>query len=371
MNFVKENILFKRNSNIVALKYTIVTFTVFSVGFLLLKFPAYTFSGVKEGLNISVQLLIPSLFPFLVFSCFVVNTQICTYLLKPFKKLAKIFFSLPEQVLTVLILSVVGGYPIGPEMIKGLYEKGDISQLQGKRMLLFCVNPSPAFVISTVGYAYLKSETIGAVVFLSVILASVFVGLLQRFLNSDEYSLSCTIKNQNHSTDFSHILIDSVRNAVGSMVMICAWVILFSGFIKIIDATVYSSAVKVFLYAACEVTAGCRALSGKVSTPAIAGILAFGGFCTHLQIMPCINKLKLKYKYFFTSRILTSALSTVLCKVLLDIVPESIQTVSIGNKPVNYSSGISFSIAVSVIIMSLLILIGDNYIFNIKNSDNN
>ena len=162
------------------------------------------------------------------------------------------------------------------------------------------------------------------------------------------------------------VLIKSVENSVESAIRICAWVLLFNCLLKVVDSTVIDSSVRLFIYGVCEVTAGCNLLSKSAPVPTIAGALAFGGICTHLQILPCIKKLNLKYKYFFTSRILISALSVIICKALISIFPESIQTVSIGNKPIYSSWGVSAGVTISIIILSLLILIGDNHIFKIR-----
>lgn len=356
----------KKNNKINIFRYILVAFATFSTGFILLKFPECTYEGVKEGLDISFNMLIPSLFPFLVFSAFVVNSEICTYLFRPLKKIIYNLFLLPEQAITVFALSVIGGYPIGPQMIKKLYEKGEISQLQGKKMLLFCMNPSPAFVISTVGYLFLESESTGIIIFLSIITSSTIIGILQRFIIADEYPYKFNNKNDNKYHSVSQVLIKSVENSVESAIRICAWVMLFNCLLKVVDSTVIDSSVRLFIYGVCEVTAGCNLLSKSAPVPTIAGALAFGGICTHLQILPCIKKLNLKYKYFFTSRILISALSVIICKALISIFPESIQTVSIGNKPIYSSWGVSAGVTISIIILSLLILIGDNHIFKIR-----
>ena len=224
------------------------------------------------------------------------------------------------------------------------------------------MNPSPAFTISTVGYAFLKSEVLGTVIFFSIVLASLIAGMVQKLIKSDNYDLLKSQPEKESNISISQLLTESVKSSIGSMLMICAWVILFSCIIKITDITVDNMNIKNFIFAISEVTTGCRALSQKISVPAVAGIISFGGLCTHLQVMPCILKLKLKYKYFLISRIIISSLSTVICQVLLNIIPEAVQTISIGDRPVYSDYSVSLGVTVSVIIMSLLLLIGDNHI---------
>ena len=352
----------------VIFRYCITVFVVFMVGFFLLCFPEKTTSGIKQGLEISAEVLIPTLFPFLVFSSLIVNSNLCMHLSSLFGRITKLLFGQSEHCFTVFIMSVIGGYPVGGSMVNSLYEKGDISRDEGQRMLLFCFNAAPSFVISTVGYGMLKSQKLGLIINISVILSSLIVGILTRFIKSDkqEYLKSSTGKNSNEN--FSQTLINSVSQSVNSMLMICTWVILFTCIINLSEIFTDSKIIRMLICSVCEVTTGCRNLCSDVPLPVIAGIISFGGLCTHLQVMSAIIKLKLRYLHFFTSRIIGAALSMVICQGIINIFPQAAQVVALGEKPIYTEYTTSFTITVALIVLCALMILGDNFTFIIENN---
>ena len=349
-------------------KYCVALFFVFTVGFFLLRFPEKTSDGIREGLEISAQVLIPTLFPFLVFSSLIVNSDLCTSLSSHFEKITKLLFSQSEQCFAVFLMSLVGGYPVGAGMIKSLYEKGEITRDEGQRMLLFCFNTAPAFAISTVGFGMLKSQRMGVVINISVILSALIIGILTRFIKTDEgYYKKQTEIFPKYS--FSQNLVNSVSQSINSIFMICAWVMLFTCIISLSDIVTDNETVKNFICSVCEVTSGCKFLYDKVPIPVLAGIISFGGLCTHLQIMSAIVVLKLKYVHFLVSRIIGAALSMVICQVIINVFPQSTQVISIGQKPVYTEHVTSFAITAALLALCGLILIGDNYTFKLKHNN--
>ena len=66
-------------------------------------------------------------------------------------------------------------------MISQLYENNSLSASQAKRMVWFCINSGPAFVVGAVGTTMLSSKKCGILLFASQTLAALIIGFFSRF----------------------------------------------------------------------------------------------------------------------------------------------------------------------------------------------
>ena len=73
--------------------------------------PQASASGVITGLRFCSEILVPSLFPFMVLSSLIVKTGISEKLGKVFSPAVKNIFHLPSCTAATIILSLIGGYP--------------------------------------------------------------------------------------------------------------------------------------------------------------------------------------------------------------------------------------------------------------------
>ena len=150
-------------------KYLIAAIALLSICLLIAE-PEISMKGVKRGLLICTLKIVPALFPFCVISAFLVNSDIIDVFAKVFSPFMKLFH-LPGVCAGAVLLSFTGGYPVGAITANSMYEKGEITRDEYKRMMLFCVNAGPAFVIGTVGNAIFKSVKAGVILFLSLTLS--------------------------------------------------------------------------------------------------------------------------------------------------------------------------------------------------------
>lgn len=157
-----------------------------SAAALIVAMPSVSAAGVKKGLLICASSAVPSLYPFCVLSAFFVRSGLCGYLGKFLEKPVRVLFALPGSAGAAACMSFVAGYPVGAGMTAALFSDGRISQSDAQRMTLFCVNAGPAFVIGGVGAGMLGSVRAGVVIFVSLTLAGLALGVLTRFIPHDE-----------------------------------------------------------------------------------------------------------------------------------------------------------------------------------------
>ncbi len=352
--------------NSVALKYILSVFVIFSAGFMLLRFPETAGQGISDGIDLCLGTLIPSLYPFMIISSLAINLDSFRFIENFLSKSTEYIFRLPGKTLCVIIMSMIGGFPLGGKMTKELYEKGRITPLQGKRLLLFCVNPGPAFTISSVGFYLLGSKKTGLIIYISLILSSLIICFLTRFISQDDEVEEILKRSEPSSPEFSSSLVSSVSSGSSAMLNVCCWVIAFSCLVRLTDILPLSSDMRMFVCSLLEVTNACSLAAGNLSIPAIAAIIGFGGICTHFQIMNAVKALKLKYKYFITGRIIHCGLSAVICDFFLKISPVSYDVFSLGTLPNERAGTVSVPISIGMLIMCALIMLGDSFRIQIK-----
>ena len=335
---------------------------------LLLYYPQAATIGVSKGIDICLESLIPSLFPFLFVSTVMMNYGIFDKFSAKVGKLSKLIFDLPGDALPIIIMSVIGGFPIGAVLIKEAFEQGKISAQEGKRMLLFCVNPGPAFTISFIGCSLIGNSKAGLTVYVSTVLSSLTIGIISRFF-SDEDDLRIFVSEKTVNSKAVDVLNNSISSCINNTLNICTWVIIFSCIGALIDVLPVTTLTSDFIKMISEVTNGAMVSVERFSLPVLCAVIGFSGFCIHFQIMPSLISLKLRYKYFLCSRIISSGLSCIICYILLQVFPEYIQTVSLGTKPEKIIFPASVPLCIFLMLLCSLFIIGDSYVV-IRNSKN-
>lgn len=340
--------------------YLSVTATVFVFAFMLLRFPDYAGQGVKKGIDLCVYTLIPSMYPFMFLSSFIVSSGLSQKSERLFSFFTEKVFKLPGVCGSAILLSMIGGLPVGGRMTGEMYDKGYITKEQGQRLLMFCINPGPAFVITSVGYYMLGSKNAGIILFVSLVLSSLTVGLLTRFaFPADEVFIKKSRKES--QSDFQSSVVSSVTESGRGMLTVCAWVILFSCIGELVDLFPLSDGMKIFVNSILEMTTGCERAASFQPMPIIAGIIGFSGICAHMQIMPSVMKVRLKLKYFILGRIINSALAIIYSMALFELFPITVETISMGSLPQRVNRGISLPVCVGVMLMCILLLLGENF----------
>lgn len=352
-NAIKKNSFF-------CLVYIPCTVFVVTTGLLLLCYPEAAVHGVKKGVTACLDILIPTLFPFLFLSQLAMELKIFNIKNKAVSRFTQKVFAFPGKALAIIALSLIGGFPLGAILTKTAYEKGEISISQGQRLLLFCVNPGPSFALSTIGYAMYGSKNIGLIVYFSSVISSLIIGVLSRFLSFDEYIVESN-GTQDKKISLPYAVNEAVNSSLKGIVNICVWVVVFSCIGELTKKFGFSENTLDFIYMITEVTNGVYRAASNYDLPIVCAVIGFAGFCLHIQVLPSLMRLKLKYRYFLVSRIVAASFNCIICYFLLDLFPQSVTTVLSEVK--NEAIDISASAPLCICLMLLCVLfIGGNSI---------
>lgn len=287
--------------------------------------PALMGKAVGRGLTICSSSVIPSLFPFMVVSGFLVDSGLCEVIGSKLAHLTGRIFGLPGRAAAVILMSLVGGYPVGAHMTAQLVGDGSVSATDGRRMLLFCVNAGPAFIIGTVGSLMLGSRTSGIILYASLAAASLLTGAVSGlFGGRREYPAETAPGVEKISSP----LISSVSGAAAAMINVCAWIILFSAVTGFCSALPAGKNMMLVINAVLEVTNGCSGAAGALPLPVIALILGWGGAAVHCQLLPYLERTGMKYGVFLLSRLFNGCLAAAITALLLRLFPVELAVIS-------------------------------------------
>ena len=214
-----------------------IMFSMFLI--FLIFFSESNVQAAKDGLVLFWQGIIPSLFPFFVASDLLCKTKLIPICKKIFGKFMKPIFKMPGDAIVAIIIGTLSGYPVGAKIVCNLYEKGSISTSQAEKLLAFCNNSGPLFIIGTVGIALFKNRNIGILLLITHFFASLSVGILFRFWNLKEENQS----NHGITTNSPDITLsnlgkeigDSIKTSIVSVLQVGGFIILFSVIISIIE----------------------------------------------------------------------------------------------------------------------------------------
>lgn len=317
--------------------------------------PAAMVTGVSDALTLCGTAVIPPLFPFIVLSDFMVRSGLSDVIGTALTPVSRFAFNLPGNAGCAVLMSAVGGYPVGARMIAQLIENGKITRRQGRRMLLFCVNAGPAFVIGTVGSVILSSRKAGILLYLSLLLSALFIGFFLRLFDGKSQTFE-----QEKAVFDPGVISQSVLQGTNSMLTLCGWILVFSSSMPFVSKLPLGESTIIWLNIITEVTNGCRTAAGVFPVSVLALVMGWSGLCIHCQLLPSIKITGLKIRYFFLSRIVHGALATALATVLFRFFPCEISVFSTNTVVSPTLFSVSVPATVAMLAMCAFVILDNN-----------
>ena len=296
----------------------IIIISLFILGELLIK-KRIVYASVIYALNIWVHNLIPILFPFFIISDILINYNITTYIPKIIKKICKRLFNISDNMLTILLLSMISGFPSNARNTRTLYDKGMINLEEANHILIFSHFANPVFILTTVGVFFLHSERVGIIILISHYLSNIILGVL--FREKNNYFVDCgnSIIMENN---FGNVFVGAIKKAIDTILLICGILVVFmllsEIILSIINVNIYNQMIIKGLF---EITIGVETLSrlniNVIYKAVIVSIfLSFGGISVHIQVLSQITETKIRYIYFFIGRMYQTIISVILTYII-------------------------------------------------------
>lgn len=282
--------------------------------------------GAAQGVQLCLRVLIPSLFPFMAVTQLMIQSGLCQRLGAKLQKPARLLFGLSGTLAPVLLLSLLGGYPVGAGGIAALYRKRTISAEEARHAALFMVCAGPGFVINFVGAVYKSRET-GLLFFAAqvcaVLLSGIIGGLFWRKTENNPVAEAKALP-----LPFSQALVEAVETAARGMFSVCAFVVLFSALTGILAQWVKSPAVLNSVYLLAEVCGAVTHGAKTLPPSAVAFAVGFGGLCVHCQLFAVLKDVGVRKGLFFVFRIMQGLLTALPVQAYMRLSPRTVAVFS-------------------------------------------
>lgn len=286
-------------------KRNVMILTGAVTGMLVLIFDSRTASeGVRQGIAICLQTLIPSLFPFFVLSCFV-TSALFGQTISCLSAVGR-FCQIPEGSESILAVGLLGGYPVGAGTVWTSYTEGKLTADEANRMAIFCNNAGPSFLFGILGPMFPKLSYVWCLWVVQILAA-----LLTAYLLGGNRRISRMSQTRQISMS------DALNRAIRNMAAVCGWVILFRMILEFGNRWFLwqsNPVAKVLATGILELSNGCLLLQ-NISDPAIrflvaSTMLSIGGFCILMQTHAVFPELRIKQ--YLTGKLVHLILSLIL-----------------------------------------------------------
>ena len=111
-----KKIFLIRKASFLPLAAVCTVFTAICIA--MIAMPQLCIRGAKTGIDYSLNILIPSLFPFMFLSCFAAEYGISEKLAAVTAPVTEKLFHLPPQTGVTILMSLFGGYPVDKHVIQ-------------------------------------------------------------------------------------------------------------------------------------------------------------------------------------------------------------------------------------------------------------
>ncbi len=183
-------------------------------------------AATAEGLRLCGQTVVPALFPFLVVSGLLISLGLGEWLSPHLAGWMGPLFHLPGSAGSALLLGLIGGYPIGARTAAELYREGLLTREETQRLLAFCSNSNPVFLISVLGAGVFHDVRTGVYLWLIHIASALLTGILFRGGRSPARRRE-TREFPCRTVTAAGAFVGAVQGALSGMLSVCAFVTLF------------------------------------------------------------------------------------------------------------------------------------------------
>ena len=266
----------------------------------MLAFPETALNAAREAMHAWVYSVAPALFPFMaLMPAVTASAQVWQRLLG---RWMRPLLNLPGSAAPALAAGMLAGSPAGA--IAAVCCPG-LTRSELERLVCCASGLSPAFLITGVGASMLGSPGDGYILMRAQLLSQLTMLLLTRGVRPD-VPVQPAVCGEEESP---------VRAAVGNVLAVCGYMVIFSVAANLIARALGSSAAGLAALCLLDMPSGARALSAlpMERTPQIlmmSAVTGLGGMCIAAQNLAVCRKYGVRTGKFLTARLSHAALCT-------------------------------------------------------------
>lgn len=289
---------------------------------LLLRNAALAAEGVRVGLRLCADRVIPSLFPFTVLAELLLRSGVAERLPEPLTRPLGRLLALPPAGVLAVVLGLLCGFPVGVRCAVTAYERGAMTKAEAERALAASSIPSAAFITGMVAPHVGQKKGIALLLLLptSALLGGI---LLKSTVKKRKGELPSPIQAvpQRH-TRGAALLPESIAASLGAMLSISAYVVFFSVLCEALSAILARVGCpawgQALLFCTLELSGGVAsavALPSPASALLSGAALGWSGLSVHAQVLSITSAHDLNLRPYLAVK----ALQTVLCTLAMSV----------------------------------------------------
>ena len=288
--------------------------------------PREAIESARYALRLCAELILPSLLPFFTASALLIRLGFPHRLSRLLAPLARRLWGVSGAGATAFFAGICGGYPLGAQTVGELYASGQVSKEEAERLLGFCNNSGPSFLVGVIGASLLGSRAAGLWLYAIHVLAAALTGLVFRARDGGD---SAPLAAEELS--LPEALVGAVRQALEAVLNVSGFVVCFCVLSGMLDMLgVYSALaslisrvtgldaplLRAFLVGLLELSSGVGALRTLPAGPAVFVLSAFlcgwGGLSVQFQTLAVLAQTDLRVRRLLPGRLLCASFSALL-----------------------------------------------------------
>ena len=292
----------------------------------------------RSALNICFEMVVPTLFPFFICSGILIYSGFCEVLAKAFQFCMYPLFRVSPAGSSAFILGIVSGYPLGAVTAGELYANSYLSKTEAERLLAFCNNSGPLFILGSVGIA---------------------VGVLFRFYGRRKHSAPPTIMTTPERS-VGEIFDIALQNGIRNILTVCGAVLFFGVLSRLVtDLIPVSGSMSAVITGITEFVTGTVKIAGLdipmaqklIFTSVIVG---FAGISVHAQVMAVIARYNLSLVPYILGKALHGVIAGLYMFVYLYLNPvtETVLNPSVGR---SFAAASAFEIVTAITAVTMCV----------------
>lgn len=340
-----------------------LTLPLFCITFIfaLVFYPKTSVSSALKGINICLNIVFPSLFPFLAASELLNKTSFIKAVGILLEPVMRPLFNVPGCGSFAVAMGITSGYPIGAKITVDLRNSGQISKQEGERLLAFTNNSGPLFIVGAVATGMYAMPQLGFFLLTCHILSGITVGLLfkhysykkiksPKYNNTNKKSRNNSLKKnldrfknelfKNTTGSLGTLFGDAIKNSVLVLLSIGGFITFFSVLINLLIETGILNAISIpltyvlsfagltkeavysLICGFFEITTGSNMIANTGNIPfslklALSSmIIGWAGFSVHSQVLGIISRSDLSIKPYLVGKLFHSCIAAIYTFIL-------------------------------------------------------
>lgn len=306
---------------------TAITVCIIYLSAAMIVSPTRAMQSAISALHLCADTVVPSLFPFIFCGNMFIAVGAARIMSRTLSRFMQPIFNVSGAGAMALVLGLVSGYPVGAMCAASLYTSGECTKSEAERLLAFCNNSGPMFIIGAIGTGILQNYRLGILLYITHIFSALLCGMIFRCWGSQKNELLLP-----PARDLAGIktaapdIGAAIAKSVDTLLTICGFIIIFAVFTAVIP----ECTIKKYIYCFLEITGGVKLLlqnTNALNLSLAAFFIGFSGISVMAQVSAIITPSGLSLLPYFLGKLTQAILAFLLTYAAIQLTPGT-ETVS-------------------------------------------